>query len=390
MPLKQGCGTATTCGPWASLFVVQLSYCIWHVLGKKALNYGMSPYVLALYRQAGGACCMAVLSHIVDGNAGVLSLPKRCRSLARFDALRVAGLGALGFANIYGFIIALSYVTSFNSALLHPIIPVVSAVAAWATGVERLSMRKALGIFASAVGAFVVVVFGVRSDHNTEGGDSSGHRILVGNAFLLGQCVAMGCLLVLQKALLTATGVPPTTLTLVYNIIAMIPAVVATLILVDPTESGAYSLKRPIELGATLYGAVFGICFIYTLLTWATSKIGPSAVSLSMTLQGPLNAVLACLFLDRRSFTIGEVGGGTLIVVGLVVTVLDTGAADPPPAAAAANDGTRLVVDDDQQEVRLSPLEYHSRGDNSVRQDYAHLVQSDEMQSDAEHTKHVV
>lgn len=288
---------------------------------------------------------MAILSHIIDKEEGISSLRKRFIAWKRSDLIRLCSLGLLGFANIYGFVLALSYVTSFNSALLHPTIPVVSAVAASASGVEPLSFNKGLGVLVSALGAVIVVVFGVTDDRNTEGDHKGGQnrRLMIGNAFLLGQCVAMGLLLVLQKSLLGAIRIPPTTLTFIYNSIASVPALIVTLALVDPRSPAEYSFQYSIEVFATVYGAVFGICFIYVLLTWATSKIGPTSVSLSMMLQGPLNGALACLFLGRRGFTPGEIGGGLLIVFGLVVTVLG----DPFTGHSTASPSFMIQVDND-------------------------------------------
>ncbi|KAJ8611020.1 hypothetical protein CTAYLR_007066 [Chrysophaeum taylorii] len=345
-------------GAWAALFVVQLSYCVWHVLGKAALNGGMSPFVLALYRQGGACLCMVFLSRVVDGRGEV----RRLRSLPRYELFRVAVLGFLGFGNIFGFIVALSYVTSFNSALLHPIIPVVSFAAAAASGVEKLDLRRGFGVLLSAGGALVVVVFGVSEDHDSEGGSKTSRRdVFIGNAYLLGQCVCMGVLLVLQKSLLRTTGIPPTTLTLVYNVIAAALSGVCTLSSVG-FEKRVYEFHRWIEVVATLYGAIFGICLIYVLLGWATHRAGPTLVSLSMTLQGPLNALLACIFLGRRSFTVGEVGGGALIALGLAVTVIAS------PFAKTAMPSPPFRREEVEEEVRaFSPptsndraaLEYH-------------------------------
>lgn len=118
-----------SCGPWfggngaayAALVAVQLSYCVWHVLGKLALNGGTNPFVLAAYRQVGACCCLLGLSKYADFRHG--SLVDAARRLSRRDAVRFVVLGALGFGNIFGFVVALSLVTAFNSALLHPASP---------------------------------------------------------------------------------------------------------------------------------------------------------------------------------------------------------------------------------------------------------------------------
>ena len=186
---------------YVGLAAVQLSYCVWHVLGKIALNGGANPFVLALYRQLGACVCLYVLARCVDYRSG--GLGDALKALSRRQRRRFVLLGFLGFCNIFGFVVALSYVTAFNSALLHPIIPVIAAAAAAAAGIERATPPKAAGVALAASGALVVVVAG-GSGGGESNPDASPASVAFGNAILLGQCGAMGCLLVLQKSILFA------------------------------------------------------------------------------------------------------------------------------------------------------------------------------------------
>mmetsp|Transcript_7395 Transcript_7395/g.10281 ORF Transcript_7395/g.10281 Transcript_7395/m.10281 type:complete len:454 (-) Transcript_7395:240-1601(-) len=331
-----------------ALVLVQLLYCIWHVLGKKALNDGLNPFVLAMYRQDGALVVMIFLARFVDkvsswrtfasifgivqkSVGGVASLYTQEEIMTENkiiispqDRWALVVLGILGFGNIYGFILALSYVTSFNSALLHPIIPVTSALIASISGVETATKRTMIGVSFGAFGALIVVLFGVERDKSNTEGDPHGfssRRIAIGNIYLLGQCLCMGALLVLQKALHTRTKIPATTLTALYNSIAAFLATLTTLIIIRQHKN-SYSLQTANEIAAVVYGAIIGICFVYVLLGWATIVAGPTVVALSMTLQPPLNAVLAVLFLHRTSFSFGEIFGGFIIIAGLCIVVL--------------------------------------------------------------------
>ena len=282
-----------------------------------------------------------MIARLTEAREGSL---RRRECVTRARAPGFFALGLLGFGNIFGFVVALSYVTAFNSALLHPVIPVIAAGAAAAMGVERLTARVACGVFLGASGALVVVAFGVGGDDSGEKNvDAERSTVIFGNVVLLGQCCCMGVLLVLQKAIMSSTGLPPTTTTFFYNVVATALAVVATPALVG-AEAAAYRFGDWAALAATFYGAVFGICFVYVTLGWATHRVGPTWVSLSMTLQPPLNALLSVLFMGRRSFTAGEVGGGVLISAGLAVTALargprDRGAKVAARESAAASDG---------------------------------------------------
>ena len=52
---------------WVVLALVQLSYCIWHVLAKKALLAGVHPLILAFYREILAVSCMYALAFKLDG-----------------------------------------------------------------------------------------------------------------------------------------------------------------------------------------------------------------------------------------------------------------------------------------------------------------------------------
>mmetsp|Transcript_27482 Transcript_27482/g.88758 ORF Transcript_27482/g.88758 Transcript_27482/m.88758 type:complete len:491 (+) Transcript_27482:1615-3087(+) len=316
-------------GAWAALFVVQLLYCVWHIVAKKAMNKDFNPFVLALYRQVGAVVCLFFLSACFEDRR-VSGRLKRGRWL-------ILLMGVLGFGNIFGFVVALSMITSFNSALLHPTIPVVSSLVAGLSGVERVSASAIVGVLLGAAGAFVVVFYGVPEDTNREGGGpESKRRLLFGNLFLAGQCVCMGCLLVVQKAVLAANPtLGPATLTFLYNGVAAALAIVVTPFLAPSFggkngDASAYVPHTKYAVAAIVYGAVVGICVIYVLLAWATQKAGPTVVALSMTLQPPLNAVLAVLLMNRDSFATGEWVGGLLIVAGLLVSVLRREDDEPP------------------------------------------------------------
>lgn len=51
---------------WCVLVVVQICYCLWHVLAKKALNHGMDPLVLALYRELIACALMHSMAFCAD------------------------------------------------------------------------------------------------------------------------------------------------------------------------------------------------------------------------------------------------------------------------------------------------------------------------------------
>ena len=62
------------------------------------------------------------------------------------DYLRFFFLGCLSFTNVVGFIVAMSYTSAENSAMLQPTIPVFSLVFAALVGQERFTANKFFGV----------------------------------------------------------------------------------------------------------------------------------------------------------------------------------------------------------------------------------------------------
>lgn len=283
---------------WATLALVQLSYCIWHVLAKTALLAGVHPLTLAFYREILALSCMYALAFKLDGE-----LP-----WARFERRRLPiylAMGLLSFGNIVGFIIALNFVTTFNSALLHPSIPVFAAVFAWSVGAERMSSTKASGVAICALGALVTVAWGAAdgSDESSNEANGAGDHVLLGNFILLLQCACMAGLLVTSQRELRR-GVPPTTLTARYYSLGAVLTWLVCLAAIPPwgssSEDGSahasgyrLALTTPSALVAIAYGGCVSVTFVYCALAWATKQSSPTTAALSMTLQPPLNAVLS-------------------------------------------------------------------------------------------------
>lgn len=262
---------------WPLLVVVQIAYCFWHIFAKRALLSGDSPLVLAFYREIIACCCMYILASAVDGK----QVWSDCKFIDKYEYI---ALGALSFGNTIGFIIALNYITTLNSALLHPTIPVFSAFLASAAGLESMTPLKMIGVCCCASGAIVVTIFGIK-EHSTEIG---GTHILLGNIILILQCLSMAGLLVLQKIVL-CRGIPPTTLTARYY---SITACFVMLVTVSTSTRASFSLSHE-SIIAVFYGAIISVSFIYCALAWANKYSAPTTASLSMTLQPPFNAVLS-------------------------------------------------------------------------------------------------
>lgn len=68
------------------------------------------------------------------------------------------------------------------------------------------------------------------------------------------------------------------------------------------------------------YAAVLGTAFNYNAYSYAGTVVAPGVISIYSTLQPLGTAILSFIFLHSKATT-GEVLGGILVVLGLIITV---------------------------------------------------------------------
>ena len=172
-----------------ALFIVQLIFSLWPVLVKLALKNGIDALLLVMLRDLIASMLLLVLSAIEDRHL----LNNFSNTFINFDKQEqkiFIILGAASAINSIGYVLALHYVSPFNSSLLHPTIPVFAAFLGAILGIEKFTIRKLLGATICIVGSILVVL---------SQADITVSYSLLGNILLVLQCIAMSVLLVGQK-----------------------------------------------------------------------------------------------------------------------------------------------------------------------------------------------
>jgi len=306
------------------LFVVQLIFSAWPVLVRFALEAHSSAVLIALLRDVLASVILWVGVWFESGRPSLLSIvtflvksgeskPGESPSFPERNIFVL--LGVCSSINSVGYVVALRYVTPFNSALLHPTIPVFAATLGALFGVERLTPRKAVGTAVCIAGSIVVVV---------SQADLSVNSSLVGNLLLVLQSFAMAALLVGQRF------VPPKhtslkTTAMYYTVGAFLSAPISLTVL---WATNGYSTVSVTALAVIAFGAIFVIAFNYAALTWANKKSSPSVPATSMMLQPPLTFLLGYVIGDRPSAGGWEIGGGAVIIAGLILTTMPSSSSD--------------------------------------------------------------
>ena len=301
-----------------ALLVVQAIFSTLHVAGKVVLAE-LAPLALAGTRVLIATPLLLLYAWRVER-----TIPPR----SLWPRLALAGLLGI-FANQTLFLLGLRFTSATSSAILMTSIPVFTAGAALAFGVERPNARRLAGIALAAGGALVLL--------DPTRIDTSG-RAAVGNLLILSNCLCYAVFLVLLRPLFER--VPWRTLIAWCFLFGSL----GTLAVSAPALAGApWDSLSLGAAGAIVYIGLVPTAFAFALSTWAVRRSSPALVAAFTTLQPVLTTLLAAATLGER-MKLHQGLGFLLIVAGLVVVSGVRAAAaqgDALPSAGARSSRSR-------------------------------------------------
>jgi drug/metabolite transporter (DMT)-like permease len=165
----------------AALLVVQLLFGAMPVLGKLAIP-AFGPGGVAMLRMLGAALTFFVAARV-----------SRSPPLPLAEQPRVMLLSVFGIsANMLLFLFGLARTSATHAALLTTTIPVLTMLAAWALGRERLQAHRGVGIVLALAGVAWLV----------SGRDDTGTATLTGDLLVVANCTSYAVYLVLSRDVL--------------------------------------------------------------------------------------------------------------------------------------------------------------------------------------------
>ncbi len=276
-----------------ALVFVQITFGAFPVVGKAVLVH-LSPLALAVFRVLVSTPLLLVLAWRFE----------RVRP-ARRDWPALALLGILGvFLNQVLYIFGLQLTSATNAAILMPSIPVFTAAAAAAFGVQRINLRTIGGVLLASAGALTVL---------DPGRWSASGPACWGDLLILGNCLAYAVYLVLQRPVLRR--LPPLTVVAWAFLFGGAATVVASVpSLLDTRVS---TLPPTAWIGLT-YIVFIPTAVNYALNSWALRRSSPALVAAYTCLQPVAAAALAIVFLGEKLGALQAVGF-VLIASGLAL-----------------------------------------------------------------------
>jgi drug/metabolite transporter (DMT)-like permease len=277
----------------AMLLVTVLIWAFNFTVTKYAFEHGFQPLAYSSIRFASAGVLLALLTYGRE----------RSFHLERRHALLLVGAAIVGiYLNQLAFVYAIDLTSASTTALIFGTLPVVTALFAFAVGVERLSGRIAVATALSFGGVALVAV-------GAEGGLSAD---LTGNLLAFAAAVTWGLYSVALVPLLRHYS--PYRVSAIALLVGSVPALLTALPQLTDQD---WQLSALVWAGFAF--AVLGPLVLANVL-WFTAidRVGPSRATLAANLQPFVAAVFAVVLLSESIAPL-QFAGGAAIAASLVL-----------------------------------------------------------------------
>ncbi|CAN6192132.1 unnamed protein product [Urochloa humidicola] len=311
-----------------SMVVVQVLTVVMLLLSKVALNTGMRPFVLIVYRNLIAAAAVAPLAFILEREM--------------WKKLDLAVLGWISLNATFGVVLAMgTYYYGLRatnpaySAMFLNLIPIVTFAIAILVRVEKVALgkwpgrMKLLGALTCVGGTMIVSLLKGRllhlwpthllkikpshSGYAPPAIISTPRHEVAGTLFLCGSCLSFALWFIVQARLgkVFPSRYWATMLTCLSGSIQS--SVVGVFLIHDRAD---WRLKWDLQLLTIVCSGVFNTGITFVLISWAVSRRGPIYPPMFNSLSLIITAVTDSLLLGTNIYTGGLVGT-VLVIVGL-------------------------------------------------------------------------
>ena len=260
--------------PHLALFMVQVMFGTWPIVGKIALR-ALNPTALVTLRVIGGAIAFLILQKIMGRN----------QAIERKDYARLILYSLLGITlNQFLFVNGLSFTTVINATLLGTTIPVFTLLVCLVLGLDRISLRRIFGILLAAAGV-VYLVDPMRADFSA--------NTTLGNILILGNSLFYGAYIAISKDMIKRYGA----LTVITWIFTFGSLMTLPFGVWSMAQEGAAGSAGAATWLAVLYIILVPTVGAYYLNAWALARVSPSTVATYIYFQPLIAFIFAPLIL---------------------------------------------------------------------------------------------
>ncbi|KAM7274233.1 hypothetical protein ACFE04_028897 [Oxalis oulophora] len=315
--------------PFIAMVFVQLGYAGMNITSKLAMDTGMKPLVLVVYRQVFATMAVVPFAYFLERK----TRPKITKTIL-FQMFLCSLTGAT--ANQVFYYVGLKLSTPTIGCALSNILPAITFILAVAARQESLKLRtvagqmKVFGTIFCVIGAMLLsfyhgplintaesnIHWGYAEKASSEAASSAGGRSnVLGAIFVMLSTVAWSCWFILQARMGEKFEAPYTS-TALMCFMASIECLVIGLIAEHDHSFAAWSLKSPIRIVASLYAGIVSNAIAFCLMTYSIQKKGALYVSVFSPLLLIMVAILSWALLREKLF-VGTAVGSLMIITGL-------------------------------------------------------------------------
>ncbi|KAG9153419.1 hypothetical protein Leryth_020997 [Lithospermum erythrorhizon] len=318
--------------PYFGVIFLQLGYAGMAIIGKSALNKGMSHYTLAVYRNVVATFLFAPLAIIFERTI----MQKMTMSIC-FKILLLGLLEPVIEQNLY--YAGMKYTTATFTTSMSNVLPAITFILAWILRLEKVSIEelhsqaKILGTLVTVGGAMVMTliggpVLGLPWTHHIDKRQSINNSnvqhwdIIKGALMITAACFCWSCFYILQAIVLKSyqAGL---SLTMLVCMAGAVQGSVLTLIM-ERKDTGIWSLHWDVNLVAYIYGGLICSGGGYYVSGVVMKERGPVFVTAFNPLSMIIVAFVGSFILDEQ-LHIGRVLGAVVIVFGLYLVIWGKG-----------------------------------------------------------------
>ncbi|KAH7571280.1 hypothetical protein ACOSP7_013683 [Xanthoceras sorbifolium] len=313
--------------PFLAMVVVQLGYAGMNITSKLAMDSGMKPLVLVVYRQMIATLAIIPFAYFFEWKK---NRPKLTSSIL-FKIFLCSLTGATGNQVLY--FVGLANSTPTIGCALTNILPAVTFVLAVIFRQESLGIKKRsdqaklLGTVVCVGGAMLLSFY---NGHTIGIPDSSIHwnyaqkmskqsasnnksNLVFGSIIVMASAVSYSIWVIIQAKVSEKFQAPYTSTALMCSMSTVQCAVIAA---ITEHKRSEWSLSSPIRLISALYTGIVCSALAFLLISWSIQRKGALYVSVFSPLLLVIVAILSWALLGEKLF-VGTAIGSVLIVGGL-------------------------------------------------------------------------
>ncbi|GAV66921.1 EamA domain-containing protein [Cephalotus follicularis] len=308
--------------PFLAMVLVQLGYAVMNIVSKLAMDTGMKPLVLVVYRQIFATLAILPFAYFLERPR--ITMP------ILFQTFLCSLTGAT--INQVFYFIGLKLSTPTIGCALTNTLPAITFILAVifrqeSMGIKKMAgQAKVMGTTVCVAGAMLLSFYhgpilniGESSIHwkyaenasatNSSGGSNS----VVGALFVIASALGWAVWFIIQARLSVTFPAPYTTTALMCFMATIECGIIGVSV---EHKLSAWSLRSPIRIVASVYAGVVCNALAFCLMSYSIQRKGALYVSVFSPLMLVLVAILSWALL-REKLSVGTLTGSLLIVSGL-------------------------------------------------------------------------